>query len=113
MRTKKGVITSAKMTGTVTVTVHRTVFHPIYQKRFARSSKFLADTATFTDLQPGDTVMITECRPLSKRKYFRISEVINRVARVSEIKDEAIIEETAHRVKAKKVKEDPASPAQS
>lgn len=99
MRTKKGTITSAKMTGTVTVTVNRSVFHALYQKRFHRSKKFLADVGTFTDLAPGDTVVITECRPLSKRKCFRITEVVARVPRVSEIKEEEALEQTMHRKK--------------
>jgi len=99
MRTKKGTITSAKMTGTVTVTVNRSIFHKLYKKRFARSKKFLADTGTFTDLAAGDTVVITECRPLSKRKCFRITEVVARAPRVSEIKEEAVIEKTIHREK--------------
>jgi len=99
MRTKKGQITSAKMTGTVTVTVHRSIFHPLYQKRFTRSKKFLADTGDHTDLAVGDTVLITECRPLSKRKCFRITEVIERVPRVSELKEEEAIEKSIHREK--------------
>lgn len=99
MRTKKGTISSAKMTGTVTVTVDRSVFHPLYQKRFTRSKKFLADVGTFTDLQAGDTVVIAECRPLSKNKCFRIAEVVARVPRVSDLKEEEGIEQIIHREK--------------
>lgn len=99
MRTKKGVITSARMTGTVTVTVERSVFHPVYKKRFHRSKNFLADTGEFTDLAAGDRVIITECRPLSKCKRFRITEVVERSPRVSELKEEAVIEQTIHREK--------------
>lgn len=99
MRTKKGHITSTKMTGTVTVTVDRAVFHPLYEKRFTRSKKFLADRGEFTDLADGDTVVITECRPMSKRKCFRITEVLERVPRVSELKEEEVIEKMIHREK--------------
>lgn len=99
MRTKKGQITSAKMTGTVTVTVDRAVYHPLYQKRFKRSKKYLADTGDHQDLVVGDTVVISECRPLSKRKCFRVSEVLDRVPRVSEIKEEEAIEKSIHREK--------------
>ncbi|MEK7218932.1 MAG: uS17 family ribosomal protein [Patescibacteria group bacterium] len=87
MRTKKGTITSAKMQGTVTVTVHRSVFHPKYKKRYSISKKFLADSKGF-DLAAGDEVLITECRPLSKRKYFRVTEVTKRAPRVSEWAEE-------------------------
>jgi small subunit ribosomal protein S17 len=113
MRTKKGTITSAKMTGTVSVTVESSVLHPIYKKRFKRSRKFLADTTGITDLIAGDTVIITECRPLSKNKYFRVTEVVERVPRVSEIKDEAGIEKLVHRKEKKEVLKKEDSPVQS
>lgn len=99
MRTKKGIVSSARMTGTVTVTVHRSVFHPIYKKRFRRSAKFLADTAGIEDLLEGDTVIITECRPLSKRKCFKVTEVVTRIPRVSEVQEEEGVEEAVHRKK--------------
>jgi small subunit ribosomal protein S17 len=89
MRTKRGTITSAKMTGTVTVTVHRSSFHPIYKKRFRISTKFLADSRGIEDLGVGDMVEITECRPLSKRKCFKVTEVLKRVPRVSEMAEES------------------------
>ena len=102
MHTKIGTITAAKMTGTVTVTVHRSVFHPLYRKRYRVSTKFLADSKGIEDLGVGDTVEITECRPLSKRKRFKISEVIKRAARVSEMAEEAGISD----VMKKRKKED-------
>lgn len=92
MRTKQGVITSAKMQRTVTVTVHRHVFHALYKKRFRRSKNFLADTAELTDLAVGDLVEITECRPLSKLKRFKVTNVIKRVPRVSEIAEDKSVE---------------------
>ncbi|MBI2636394.1 30S ribosomal protein S17 [Candidatus Peregrinibacteria bacterium] len=92
MRTKVGTITAAKMTDTVTVTVHRSVFHPLYRKRYRVSKKFLADTKGMTDLGIGDTVEITECRPISKRKFFKITHVVKRVPRVSDLAEEGAIE---------------------
>ncbi len=92
MRTKVGTITAAKMTDTVTVTVHRSVFHPLYRKRYRVSKKFLVDTKGVTDLGIGDTVEITECRPLSKRKCFKITNVIKRAPRVSDVAEESAIE---------------------
>lgn len=96
MRTKKGVISAAKMQGTVTVIVDRAIFHPVYKKAFKRSKKFLADTGDFADLAAGDTVVISECRPLSKNKYFRITEVVTRVPRVSDFADEAGVTKETH-----------------
>lgn len=98
MRTKKGVVTSAKMTGTVTVTVHGFVFHPIYKKRFRRSKKFMADVNGM-DVAEGDTVVITECRPLSKNKCFKVTEVVHKVAQVSDVQEEEAVEKTIHREK--------------
>lgn len=77
MRTKSGIVTSAKMQNTVTIAVHRSVMHPLYRKRYRVTKKFLADTNGHT-VREGDTVVITECRPLSKRKCFRVTEILKR-----------------------------------
>lgn len=89
MRTKIGTVTSAKMQQTVVVTVHRSVMHSTYDKRFRVSKKFLADSKGF-DLGVGDEVVITECRPLSKRKCFRVTEVLKAAPRLAELKSEEI-----------------------
>ncbi len=94
MRTKTGIITSAKMQDTVAVTVHRYVMHPTYAKRYRVSKKFLADTKGQSDLGIGDEVVITECRPLSKRKCFRVTEVLKRAIRTTEMKTEEIEQNT-------------------
>lgn len=111
MRKLQGIITSAKLRSTVTVTVHRLLFHPIYKKRFRRSKKFAADTAGTADLREGDTVVIGECRPLSKTKRFKIVEVVSRVPRVSEAQEEAGLEEAIHGKKKEIDKEKEALPA--
>ena len=92
MRTKKGIVTAAKMQDTVTVTVHRSMVHPIYKKRYGVDTKFLADT-NGNDPRVGDEVLITECRPLSKRKYFRVTEILKRAAQVSEMAEESALTE--------------------
>lgn len=98
MRTKKGVITSAKMTGTVSVAIHRLVFHPVYKKRYRKSKKFLCDSNGM-DLYEGDKVLIEECKPLSKNKHFKVIEIIKAAPRVSDIKEDADIEKVIHREK--------------
>ncbi len=80
------------MTGTVTVTVHRSVFHEKYKKPFRVSTKFLADTNGM-DLGVGDLVVITECRPLSKRKCFKVTEIVKAAPRLSEMKEEASLQD--------------------
>ncbi|OGJ59456.1 30S ribosomal protein S17 [Candidatus Peribacteria bacterium RIFCSPHIGHO2_01_FULL_51_9] len=98
MRQKKGIVTSAKMTGTVTVTVHRESFHPLYKKPYRVSTKFLVDLHG-QDAHVGDLVRIEECRPLSKRKYFRVAEILKHAAQVSELKEEKGVEDLAHKKK--------------
>lgn len=90
MRTKTGLITSAKMQNTVVVTVHRYVMHAKYGKRFRVSKKFMADTNEHKDLGIGDEVMITECRPLSKNKCFKVTEVKKKAIRTVSMKEEDV-----------------------
>ncbi len=89
MRTKTGIITSAKMQKTVVVTVHRYVMHDTYGKRFRRSKKFMADTNGM-ELGVGDEVVITECRPLSKNKCFKVTELKKQAPKLAEFKSEEV-----------------------
>lgn len=89
MRTKIGVITSAKMQNTVTVTVHRYVMHPTYGKRYRKSKKFLADSNGM-ELAIGDMVEITECRPISKRKCFKVTDIKKKAVQVGVYEEDAI-----------------------
>lgn len=90
MKTLKGTVTSAKMQSTVTVTVHRSVVHPLYKKRYRVSKKFLADSRDVS-VNVGDEVVIAECRPMSKHKHFKVAQVLKQAAIVSEIKLEASV----------------------
>lgn len=90
MRTKTGTITSAKMQNTVVVTVHRYVMHAKYGKRYRVSKKFMADTNGHAGLAAGDEVVITECRPLSKNKCFKVTEIKNKAIVTTSIKDEDV-----------------------
>ncbi|MCA9370849.1 MAG: 30S ribosomal protein S17 [Candidatus Peregrinibacteria bacterium] len=98
MRTKKGVVTSAKMQGTVTVTVHRLVFHPVYKKRYRKSKKFLCNPGEL-DLYPGDVVIISEGKPISKKKRFTVTEIVKAAPRVDEMKEDDAVEKVIHREK--------------
>lgn len=71
MRTKKGTVTSDKMNNTIVVTVHSYKTHPKYKKRFRVSKKFYADDPGNT-CKVGDEVTITETKPLSKLKRWRV-----------------------------------------
>ena len=72
-----GVVTSNSMTKSITVTVERKEKHEKYGKFVKKTSKFMAHDETET-CNIGDTVRIMETRPLSKRKCWRLVEVIQR-----------------------------------
>ena len=72
-----GVVVSAKMDKSIVVAVKRKVKHPIYGKFINRTKKLMAhDEANSCGI--GDTVRISETRPLSKNKTWRLVEIIER-----------------------------------
>ena len=72
-----GVVVSDKMDKTVTVQVERLVKHRMYKKYIRRRAKFTAHDAQ-NACGIGDTVLITETRPLSKTKRWRVSEIVEK-----------------------------------
>lgn len=74
---KIGLVTSDKMDKTITVAVQRKIKHPVYGKFINKTTKFAAHDET-NDANPGDRVRIMETRPLSKRKRWRLVEIIER-----------------------------------
>lgn len=62
---------------TVVVRVERTVRHPLYKKTMRRRKRYLAHDEA-NDCRNGDRVLIEECRPLSKRKTWRVVEILER-----------------------------------
>ena len=73
-----GIVTSNKMDKSIVVGVERRVKHPIYGKFVKKTTKFMAHDEK-NDCNIGDTVRIMETRPMSKRKNWRLVEVIERV----------------------------------
>ena len=74
---RTGLVTSAAMDKTITVTVGRTVQHPLYRKSIKQTKKFKAHDKDNT-CQVGDRVRIRETRPLSKTKRWRLVEIVKR-----------------------------------
>ncbi|EOZ99790.1 SSU ribosomal protein S17p (S11e) [Indibacter alkaliphilus LW1] len=72
-----GKVVSNKMDKSITVAVERRVKHPIYGKFVAKTTKFMAHDET-NDAKEGDIVKISETRPLSKNKRWRLVEIIER-----------------------------------
>ncbi|BAV04163.1 SSU ribosomal protein S17P [Filimonas lacunae] len=76
-KTRIGIVSSNKMTKTITVAVERKVKHPIYGKFVKKTTKFHAHDEK-NECTIGDTVKIMETRPLSKTKRWRLVEVIEK-----------------------------------
>ncbi|MFT3886436.1 MAG: 30S ribosomal protein S17 [Flavobacteriales bacterium] len=72
-----GIVTSDKMSKSITVVVERKVMHPKYGKFVKRSSKFMAHDEK-GEAHVGDTVRIMETRPVSKLKRWRLVEIVER-----------------------------------
>jgi small subunit ribosomal protein S17 len=76
-RTKEGRVVSDKMDKTVVVRVERRVPHKLYRKIVTRRSKFYAHDPE-NSCNTGDVVEITETRPLSKVKRWRVTKVLRK-----------------------------------
>ena len=76
-QTLTGTVVSNKMDKTIAVLVERTVKHPLYEKYVRKSSKVLAHDEN-NECKEGDVVVIESSRPISKRKAWRLVEVVKR-----------------------------------
>ena len=72
-----GTVTSSKMDKSIVVMVERRVKHAKYGKFVKKSSSFVAHDEK-NECNQGDTVKIMETRPLSKRKNWRLVEILER-----------------------------------
>lgn len=77
LRTIRGIVASDKGNKTIKVVVEYQTRHPKYGKYLKRRSVLHAHDET-NDAKEGDTVEITECRPLSKTKHHRLLRVVER-----------------------------------
>ena len=78
-RTLTGRVVSRKMQKTIAVEIERLIKHPTYGKYIRRTTKLLAHDEQGTSRE-GDLVIITPCRPLSRRKSWRLLEVVQKAA---------------------------------
>ena len=77
IRTLQGKVISDKMDKSVTVLLERQVKHPLYKKYIRRSTKLhVHDDAN--ECGVGDTVVIEQCRPMSKTKSWRLVKVMEK-----------------------------------
>ena len=80
LRTVEGRVVSNKMNKSVTILVERQVKHPLYGKYIRRSTKLHAHDEE-NSCNEGDVVRVSECRPLSKTKNWRVVEIVTRAAK--------------------------------
>jgi small subunit ribosomal protein S17 len=79
-----GRVVSNKMNKSVTVSVERLVRHPVYGKFIRRTTNIMAHDED-DSCREGDTVAIVECRPISKRKAWRVVEILERAPVETEV----------------------------
>ncbi|WP_457574917.1 30S ribosomal protein S17 [Desulfolithobacter sp.] len=76
-KTQQGSVVSNKMDKSIVVLVERKVRHKLYGKYIRRRVKYMAhDPENACNI--GDTVLIEECRPLSKNKRWRVRSIVER-----------------------------------
>ena len=78
-KTLTGVVSSDKMDKTIVVMVNRLVLHPVYKKYIRKRTKVKAHDEK-NACHIGDKVLLTETRPLSKEKRWRVKEILDRAA---------------------------------
>ena len=76
-KTRIGTVVSNKMEKSITVAIERQVAHPIYKKYFKKTTKLMAHDEK-QECNIGDVVKIMETRPLSKRKNWRLVQVVEK-----------------------------------
>jgi len=74
---RTGRVVSNRMDKSITVAVDRQIKHPIYGKFITKTTKYMAHDEN-NEANIGDIVKIMETRPLSKRKRWRLTEIIEK-----------------------------------
>lgn len=97
-----GVVTSSVQDKTIVVTVTSRKTHPVYGKQYTVSRKYTAHDET-NEAVNGNIVELVECRPISKRKSWKLDHVVEAGHGVVELKDEEEVVEKKQ--KADKVDE--------
>lgn len=76
-RSFTGVVSSDKGDKTIVVTVQTRKTHPLYKKQYTVNTKFMAHDET-NQARTGDRVVITEVKPISRRKRFSLERVVQK-----------------------------------
>lgn len=76
-KTRQGIVVSDKMNKTIVVQIDSMVMHPIYKKYIRRRVKYKVHDER-NEARAGDTVLIEECRPMSRQKRWRMKAITHR-----------------------------------
>jgi len=77
-----GVVVSNKMQKTIVVKIENRYPHPIYSKTMLRTKKYYAHDE-LEECSIGDQVLVQECRPLSKKKRWKLLKIISKSSLIS------------------------------
>jgi small subunit ribosomal protein S17 len=77
-----GIVISNKMQKTIVVKIENRYSHPMYSKTLVKTKKYLAHNE-LENCDIGDQVLIQECRPLSKRKRWKLIEILSKSSLIS------------------------------
>ena len=77
-----GIVISNKMQKTIVIKVENRYPHPMYAKTLIKTKKYLAHDELETS-NIGDKVLVQECRPLSKRKRWKLVEILSKSSLIS------------------------------
>jgi len=88
-KTLTGIVTSDKRDKTITVTVTSRETHPIYGKQYTVTRKYTAHDEN-NEAKSGDKVVISEVRPISKTKSFKLDKVIEKSRGQVELKEDEV-----------------------
>lgn len=77
-----GIVISNKMQKTIVVQIENRYSHPIYSKTLVKTRKYLAHDEE-ERCKIGDEVLLQECRPLSKRKRWKLIEILSKSSIIS------------------------------
>jgi small subunit ribosomal protein S17 len=75
LKLQSGIVVSNNMDKSIVVKIDRKIKHPIYKKTIKRSKKYIVHDEQ-NECKIGDQVQIAECRPLSKKKRFRLYKLL-------------------------------------
>ena len=77
-----GIVISNKMQKTIVVKIENRYSHPIYSKTMVKTRKYLAHDE-LEECKIGDQVLVEECRPLSKRKRWKLIKILSKSSLIS------------------------------